>query len=100
MANSRWNRKFIKSLVSYGVVFDNIENISEEIKSHFGKLFSKPSGGSWRIEGLDWSPISIESVEWLDYLFSKEEIHNVMFYLNMEKATRPNGFTIRFYQER
>ena len=54
MANSRWNRKFVKSLVSKdGVVSDNIENILEEIKSHFGKLFSKPSGGSWRIESLD-----------------------------------------------
>ena len=84
--------------MSYGVVFDNIENISEEIKSHFGKLFSKPSGGSWRIEGLDWSPISIESVEWLDHPFSKEEIHNVVLYLNKEKTLGPDRFTVGFYQ--
>ena len=100
MANSRWNRKFIKSLVSEdGVVLDNIESILKEIKHYFGKLFSKPSGGSWRIEDLDWSPISADSVEWLDHLFSEEEIHNAMLHLNKEKTLGLNGFTIGFYQE-
>ncbi|RVW24881.1 putative mitochondrial protein [Vitis vinifera] len=61
-----------------GVILDNIECISKEIKRHFGKLFSKPSGGSWRLEGLDWSPISIESAFWLDCPFSKEEILNAV----------------------
>ena len=100
MANSRWNRKFIKSLVSKdGVVLDNIESILKEIKHYFGKLFSKPSGGSWRIEDLDWSPISADSVEWLDHLFLEEEIHNAMLHLNKEKTLGLNGFTIGFYQE-
>ena len=63
MANGRQNRKLIKSLVSEdGKVLDNIENILEEIKHHFGKLLSKSLGGLWRIEGLDWSPISAKSV--------------------------------------
>ena len=54
MANGRRNRKLINSLVSEdGVVLNNIESILEEIKRHFGKLFSKPPRGSWRIEGLD-----------------------------------------------
>ena len=79
MANVRQNRKFINFLVSKdGVVLNKIEGISEEIKRHFGKLFSKPPGSSWRIEGLDWSPISSESAEWLDYPFFKEEIHSVV----------------------
>ncbi|RVW51028.1 hypothetical protein CK203_077618 [Vitis vinifera] len=100
VANSRWNRKFIKSLVSEdGVVLDNIESILKEIKHYFGKLFSKPLGGSWRIEDLDWSPISADSVEWLDHLFSEEEIHNAMLHLNKEKTLGLNGFTIGFYQE-
>ncbi|RVX22689.1 hypothetical protein CK203_008473 [Vitis vinifera] len=95
MANGRRNRKFIKSLVSEdGVVLNNIESISKEIKQHFEKLLSKPLGSSWRIEGLDWSPISAESVEWFDRPFSKEEIHNDVLHLNKEKAPSPDGFTI------
>lgn len=99
MANVRQNRKLVNSLVSEdGVVLNNIKSILEEIKHHFGKLFSQLPRSSWKIEGLDWSPISSESVEWLDYPFFKEEINNVVFHLNMEKVPRPNGFTIRFFQ--
>ena len=95
VANGKRNKKFIKSLVlEDGVVLDNIESISEEIKHHFGKLFYKPSEGSWRIEGLDWSLISAESVVYHPY--SKKDIHNVVLHLNKEKAPGPNGFTISF----
>ena len=100
VANGRRNRSFFKSLMLEDrVILNNIESISEEIKRHFGKLFSKPSGGSWRLEGLDWSPISIEGIEWLDRPFSEEEILNVVIHLNKEKAPGPDGFTTGFYQE-
>lgn len=47
-------------------------------------------------EGLNWFPISAESVEWLDRSFSQEEIHNVVLHLNKEKAPKPDGFIIGF----
>ena len=98
MANSRLNKKFIKLLVSKeGVILDNIENIMEEMMHLFGKLYSKPLGGFWRLEGLDLSPFSTESVAWLNCPFLEEEIHKVLFQLNKEKAPRPNGFTITVY---
>ena len=86
VVNGRRNRKFIKSLV-LGVFLDNIRNILEEIMHFFGKLYSKPPSGSWGIERLDWSLISIESATWLDRPYSKEE-----------KALRLNGFTISDYE--
>ena len=99
VTNGKRKRKLIKSLVTKdGVILDNIESILEEIKHHFGKLFAKPLDGSWRIEGLDSSPILAKSVEWLDRLFSEEEIHNVVWQLNKEKAPRPDGSTITLYQ--
>ena len=63
VANGMRNRKFIKSLVSKGggVTLSNIEIISEEIVNLCGKLYSKSEGASWRVEGLDWVPISGES---------------------------------------
>ena len=100
IANGRRSRKFIKSLISEkGVTLSNIEVISEEIVNFFGKLYSKPKGASWTIEGLDWVPISGESAVWLDIPFSEEEVRMAVFQLNKEKAPDPDGFTIAVYQE-
>ncbi|RVW93473.1 hypothetical protein CK203_035098 [Vitis vinifera] len=79
IANGRRSRKFIKSLISEkGVTLSNIEVISEEIVNFFGKLYSKPEGASWRVEGLDWIPISGESAVWLDRPFSEEGCWDVI----------------------
>ena len=54
VANEKQNRKFIKSLMfKEGESLDNIENSSKEIIHCLGKLYSKPLGASWRIEGLN-----------------------------------------------
>ncbi|RVW76917.1 hypothetical protein CK203_051555 [Vitis vinifera] len=82
-----------------GETLNNIEVISEEIVNFFGNLYSKPEGDSWKIEGIDWAPISEESAIWLDRPFSEEEVRMAVFQLNKEKAPDPDGFTIAVYQE-
>ena len=83
-------RKFIKSLVyEERVTLSNIEIILDEIVNFFGKLYSKFAGVSWRVEGLDWFPISGESATWLDQSFSKKEVCFAVFQLNMEKGPWP-----------
>ncbi|RVX09324.1 LINE-1 retrotransposable element ORF2 protein [Vitis vinifera] len=100
VATGRRSRKFIKSLISErGETLNNIEDISEEIVNFFGNLYSKPVGESWRVEGIDWVPISGESGVWLDRPFTEEEVRMAVFQLNKEKAPGPNGFTIAVYQE-
>ena len=81
------------------MALSNIEVISEEIVNFFGKLYSKPEGAPWRVEGLDWVLISRESAVWLDKPFSEEEVQLTVFQLNKEKAPGPDGFTIAVYQE-
>ena len=59
VANGRRNRNFIKFLENErGLVLDNSESITEEILLYFKKLYSSPPGESWRVKGIDWSPIS------------------------------------------
>ncbi|RVW83303.1 Transposon TX1 uncharacterized 149 kDa protein [Vitis vinifera] len=100
VATGRRSRKFIKSLISErGETLNNIEVISEEIVNFFGNLYSKPEGDSWKIEGIDWAPISEESAIWLDRPFSEEEVRMAVFQLNKEKAPGPDGFTLAVYQE-
>ncbi|KAL6335916.1 hypothetical protein AAG906_003541 [Vitis piasezkii] len=100
MANGRRSRKFIESLISErGVTLSNIEVISEEIVNFFGKLYSKPEGASWRVQGVDWVSIHGKSTVWMDRPFSEEEVRIAVFQLNKEKAPGPDGFTIAVYQE-
>ncbi|RVW78875.1 LINE-1 retrotransposable element ORF2 protein [Vitis vinifera] len=100
VATGRRSRKYIKSLISErGETLNNIEVISEEIVNFFGNLYSKPEGDSWKIEGIDWAPISEESAIWLDRPFSEEEVRMAVFQLNKEKAPGPDGFTLAVYQE-
>ena len=62
VANGRRNRNFIKFLENErGLVLENSESITEEILLYFKKLYSSPPGESWRVEGIDRSPISAES---------------------------------------
>ena len=56
------------------MTLSNIEVIFEEIVNFFGKLYSKPEGASWRVEGVDCVPIPRESAVWLDRFFSEEEV--------------------------
>ena len=72
MANDRRNRKFIKVLENErGIVLNNSESITEDILLYFEKLYASPTGESWSIEGLDWSPISEESASRLDSPFTE-----------------------------
>ena len=74
MANGRRNRKYIKVLENErGLVLNNSESIKEEIL-YFEKLYSSPFRESWRVEGLDWSPIFGESASRLDSPFTEEDI--------------------------
>ena len=100
VANGRRNRKFIKVLENErGLVLNNSESITEEILLHFEKLYSGPTGESWRVEGLGWSPISVENASRLDSPFTKEEIYKTIFQLDKDKALGPDGFTIAVFQD-
>ena len=78
---------------------NNAESITEEILLYFEKLYASPTGESWSVEGLDWSPISEESASRLDSPFTEEEISKANFQLDRDKAPGPDGFTIAVFQD-
>ena len=61
--------------------------------SFFGSLYNKPDKDSWRIEGLDWSPISEETVRLLEHFFSKKEIQGAVLQMDKEKTPSHDSFT-------
>ncbi|RVW63564.1 Transposon TX1 uncharacterized 149 kDa protein [Vitis vinifera] len=98
-----WKQKAKIKWVKEGIVtqscFMNSESITEEILLYFKKLYSSPPGKSWRVEGIDWSPISEESASRLDSPFAEAEIFNAIFQLDRDKAPGPDGFTIAVFQD-
>ncbi|RVX10209.1 Transposon TX1 uncharacterized 149 kDa protein [Vitis vinifera] len=66
---------------------------------YFEKLYASPSREPWRVEGLDWSPISGESASRLESPFIEEEISKAIFQLDRDKALGPDGFTIAVFQD-
>ncbi|RVW86011.1 Transposon TX1 uncharacterized 149 kDa protein [Vitis vinifera] len=100
VANGRRNRKFIKVLENEsGLVLNNSERIIEEILLYFEKFNASPTGESWSVEGLDWSPISEKSASRLDSPFTEEGISKAIFQLDRDKAPGPDGFTITVFQD-
>ncbi|RVW25786.1 Transposon TX1 uncharacterized 149 kDa protein [Vitis vinifera] len=81
------------------LILKNAESITEEILHYFEKLYTNPTGESWGVEGLDWSPISEESALRLESPFTEEEISKAIFQLDRDKAPGPDGFTIAVFQE-
>ena len=87
MANRRSKKKIIKSLMTEeGESISNIDDIFVEVLNFFRKLYANPKRNSWRIEGLDWSPIFTQSVEWLVRPFLEEEVRCAVFKLNRDKT--------------
>ncbi|RVW56151.1 hypothetical protein CK203_080774 [Vitis vinifera] len=82
-----------------GEVFKELESITKEILHYFEKLYSDHIGDPWRVEGLDWSPISEESASRLDSPFTEEEIHKAISQLDRDKAPGPDVFTIAMFQD-
>ena len=100
VANGRRNRNFVKFLENErGLVLNNSESITEEILLYFEKLYLSPPGESWRVQGLDWSPISEKNASRLDYPFTEEEISKAIFQLDRDKAPGPDGFTNAVFQD-
>ncbi|RVX11275.1 LINE-1 retrotransposable element ORF2 protein [Vitis vinifera] len=92
--------KFIKELENEsGLMLNNPESIKEEILRYFEKLYASSSGESWRVEGLDWSPIDGESASRLEFPFTEEEIYKAIFQMDRDKAPGPDGFTIAVFQD-
>ncbi|RVW35116.1 hypothetical protein CK203_085887 [Vitis vinifera] len=79
--------------------FGELKSIKEEILRYFEKLYTSPFGESWRVEGLDWSPISGESAFRLESPFTEEEIFKAIFQMDRDKALGPDGFTIAVFQD-
>ena len=74
--------------------------IAIKIVHYFKLLLSEPMG-EWRpsINGLLLKSLSIENSVKLEEAFTEKEVFEALMDLNRDKAPRPDGFSLAFWQD-
>ena len=98
MANSHRKRNNIDRIR----IGDKLFNGTEEVKDGTVKAVKDLFGdhGGWRAspEGLNFSRLNAMEAASLEVPFTEEEVHDALAELNGDKAPRPDGFTVAFWQ--
>ncbi|XP_059436099.1 uncharacterized protein LOC132169027 [Corylus avellana] len=98
IANS--NRRFnsIETLMIGDNLSSNLDEISEHIVDFYQKHFTEQH--NWRplVDGISLDSISEEEASWLERDFEEEEVKKVVFKMNGNKASGPDGFSLAFFQ--
>ena len=99
LANSHRNTNSIGQLIIEGVVSSNQDEIRDHIANFYEHLYIKNGQRRPYLDGLQFSSISGEDVEWLDRPFDETEIFDVVQGFNGDKAPGPDGFSLAFFQK-
>lgn len=78
-------------------VFSNEVDIRAKVEELYIKLFVEPYARGLTVDGLNFPPIFCSSVACMERPFS-EEVKVVVWELEGDKASSPNGFPIDFYK--
>ena len=70
----------------------------EGIVQNFQQLLTEEPGWKADIEGLHLQSLNSSEADGLEVPFTEEEIHSALLDMNGDKAPRPDGFTVAFWQ--
>ncbi|RVW39723.1 LINE-1 reverse transcriptase-like [Vitis vinifera] len=98
MANAHRRRKQLNRIKVNERCFTGESEIKEEVGRNFQELLTDP--GDWKpsIEGLNFERLEEREVERLEQPFSEEEVFEALKGCCGEKAPRPDGFSMAFWQ--
>ena len=101
MTNSHKRRNIIERIWIGGEWLEGEGEVRTGIVNAFKGLLSDP--GVWIAwiaspEGLDFSRLDDLATTKLEKSFIEDEVHSALLDLNGDKALRPNGFTVAFWQ--
>ena len=81
-----------------GVWLSEEQEVREGVANAFQQLLSENSDWKANIGGLQLKQISQQEAELLELPFSESEVLAALMDMNGDKAPRPNGFTVAFWQ--
>ncbi|KAJ9685117.1 hypothetical protein PVL29_017229 [Vitis rotundifolia] len=98
MANAHRRRNNVDRIRINGVWHSEEKGISEGIVNAFRSLLSNP--GDWRppLSGLQCETLENMDACALEVPFMEEEVYGVLLGCSGDKAPRPNGFSMAFWQ--
>lgn len=68
------------------------------MKEYFKSLFKDNRPLRPKVDGLSLHQLGEGQVEWLERLFSIEEVKKAVWLLDRDKATGPDGFSLGSYK--
>ncbi|XP_022850571.1 uncharacterized protein LOC111372446 [Olea europaea var. sylvestris] len=98
VANSNRRNNCISMLEVDEVTFEDLQDIGTQMVSFYQNLYKEQFDRKPELEGLEFSTISEEDVSWLERLFGEDEIREVVFSMNDDRAPGPDGFSFAFYK--
>nr|GEU55362.1 putative RNA-directed DNA polymerase, eukaryota, reverse transcriptase zinc-binding domain protein [Tanacetum cinerariifolium] len=89
----------IKGICRNGIWIDNPDTIKEEFKNHFQERFHIPIGFPYTsvvVVDMDNHLSRVQS-DFLEYVFSRDEIKRAVWDCGGDRAPGPDGFTFKFF---
>jgi hypothetical protein len=98
IANSNRRHNAIDSLMIEDNPTSNQTEICEHIVEFYKKLFSEQCRRRPKVDDISLDSISEIEAGWLERGFEEEEVKRVVFKMNGDKASGPDGFSMAFFQ--
>ncbi|WKA05140.1 hypothetical protein VitviT2T_023123 [Vitis vinifera] len=98
MANAHRNNNTVDRVKIDGVWLEEDQEVREGIANAFHQRLSEDVGWKADIEGIQLNRISQQEAKSLEIPFSENEIHSALMEMSGDKAPRPDGFTMAFWQ--
>ena len=98
MANAHRRNNSLDRIKINGVWRIEEQEVREGIVNAFQQLLSEKPGWKADIEGLHLQSLNSSEAKGLELPFTEEEIHSALLEMNGDKAPRPDGFIVAFWQ--
>ena len=98
MANTHHRNNSLDRIKINGGWLSKEQEMREGVVNAYQQMLSEDSGWKADIGRLQLEQISQQEAENLEIPFSETEVHSALLEMNGDKAPRPDGFTMAFWQ--
>ena len=98
IANSYRRKNTIRQLAVDGEIITDPEEINTRIVDFYKNLFSEIGDRRPTLDGLTLSAIDREEADFLDKVFTEDEVFEAVKNMNGDKASGPDRFSLAFFQ--